>query len=118
MENRWTVQFYKTINDESPVEEFITRLDIKAQNKAFEVLVLLQEYGINLRMPHAKKVIGTPLWELRIIGKDNIRIFYVTQTGKAFLILHAFKKKKQKTDKKEIKIALDRFTDHKLRTQN
>lgn len=118
MDRDWTIKFYKTVTDKSPIDEFVDKLDVKAQNKIVEVLGLLKEFGISLGMPHSKKLAGTPLWELRILGSDNIRIFYITQSGKAFLLLHAFQKKKQKTDKKEIKIALVRLLDHKSRTQN
>ena len=118
MEEKWKIEFYKTITGSSPVDEFVEQLDVEAQNKIIQVLALLKEFAINLSMPHSKKIIGTPLWELRVLGGDNMRIFYVAQSGKTFLILHAFQKKKQKTDKKEIKIALDRLLNYKSRTQN
>ncbi len=118
MDDQWKIEFYKTAADKSPVDEFVEQLDVKAQNKIVQVLGLLKEFGINLGMPHSKKVIGTPLWELKVLGSNNTRIFYITQSGKTFLLLHAFLKKKQKTDKKEIKIALDRLLDYKSRTQN
>ncbi len=118
MEEKWKIEFYKTATDKSPVDEFVEQLNVKAQNKIVQVIGLLKEFGINLGMPHSKKVIGTPLWELRLLGSDNIRIFYITQSGKTFLLLHAFRKKKQKTDRKEIKIALDRLLDYKSRSQD
>lgn len=118
MEEQWKIEFYKTAADKSPVDEFVEQLDFKVQNKIVQVLGLLKEFGIHLGMPHSKKVVGTPLWELRVLGKDNIRVFYIAQSGKTFLILHGFQKKKQKTDKKEIKIALDRLVDYNSQTQN
>lgn len=118
MDDKWNIELYKTTNNKSPIDDFVDSLDAKAQNKIIEVFGLLKELGINLGMPHSKKVIGTPLWELRILGRDNIRIFYIARSGKTFLLLHGFQKKKQKTDKKEIKIALDRLLDYKSRTQN
>ncbi|OGE04087.1 hypothetical protein A3B51_00385 [Candidatus Curtissbacteria bacterium RIFCSPLOWO2_01_FULL_41_18] len=118
MDEKWKIEYYKTINKKSPIKEFVDGLDVKAQNKIFEVLDLLKEFGMSLGMPHSKKVTGTSLWELRILGGDNIRIFYIAKTGKTFLLLHGFQKKKQKTDKKEIRVALDRFSDYGSRTQN
>ena len=118
MDKKWRIKFYKTTTNNSPVDDFVDKLDIKTQNKIVEVLNLLKEFGINLGLPHAKKLTGTPLWELRILGGDNIRIFYITQPGKTFLFMHGFQKKKQKTDKREINIALDRLVDYKLRTRN
>ncbi len=118
MDQKWKIEYYKTNSNKSPVEEFILDLDVKAQNKIVDMLTLLKEFGVTLSLPHVKKVIGTSLWELRIVGKDNIRFFYITQTGKTFLLLHGFQKKKQKTDKREIKIALERLADYRSRTQN
>lgn len=118
MDNKWKIKFYKTVNNKSPVEEFIHKLDIKAQNKIVDMLSLLKEFGINLSLPHVKKVTGIPLWELRILGSNNIRFFYISQAEKTFLLLHGFQKKKQKTDKKEIDIALKRLIKDKLRDKN
>jgi len=47
--------------------------------------------------------------ELKIIY--TIRIFYVAVVDKRFLLLHAF----QKTDKREIKTAIDRLNEYKQR---
>ena len=118
MDEKWKIEYYKTTNKASPIEEFIDKLEVKVQVKVSEMFDLLKEFGINLRLPHAKKVVGIPLWELRIVGQDSIRIFYITQTNRVFLLLHGFQKKKQKTDKKEIDVALKRFVDYKLRNKN
>ncbi|MBI2601080.1 type II toxin-antitoxin system RelE/ParE family toxin [Candidatus Daviesbacteria bacterium] len=112
------MEYYKTTSKNSPVEEFIDELEVKAQIKVFDTIGLLKEYGISLSLPHVKKVVGTTLWELRIVGQDSIRIFYVTHTGKVFLFLYGFQKKKQKTDKKEINIALKRLVEYQSKDQN
>jgi len=44
-----------------------------------------------------------------LLGKDNIRIIYLTKTKTSILTLHGFVKKKQKTPQKEINIALERY---------
>ena len=118
MDDKWKVELYKTASNQSPIDDFVDGLEVKVQSKIIEILGLLKDFGINLGMPHSKKVIGTPLWELRILGGNNVRIFYIAKAGKTFLLLHGFQKKKQKTDKKEIKIALSRLMDYKSRTQN
>ena len=112
MDEGWKIEYYKTVSKRSPVEEFILELDVNTQNKIVDVLILLKEFGITLGLPHVKKVAGTSLWELRILGSDNIRFFYISRTGKTFLVLHGFQKKKQKTDKKEILLALKRLTEY------
>src|SRR3989344_1787713 len=118
MDDKWKIELYKTSSNKSPIDDFVDNLNPKVQNKIIETFGFLREFGINLGMPHSKKVVGTSLWELRILGGDNVRIFYIAKKGKTFLLLHGFQKKKQKTDKKEIRVALDRFSDYGSRTQN
>ncbi|MDP3758623.1 MAG: type II toxin-antitoxin system RelE/ParE family toxin, partial [Candidatus Daviesbacteria bacterium] len=77
---------------------------------------LVQEFGIHLGSPHAKKLTGTDLWELRIVGGDSVRVLYVATAGKTFVLLHGFKKKKNKTPPKEIRIAEERLLEYKSRT--
>lgn len=112
MEEHWKILLYQTIQGDSPIKEFIDSLELKAQTKVYDALNLLRVFGIKISSPHIKKVTGTQLWELRILGEDSIRVLYITLTGKTFLILHGFKKKKDKTPPKEIRIAKARLVDH------
>ena len=68
----------------------------------------MEEYGLNPAIPNIKKIINTPLWELRVLGRDNIRIICVSQPGKEAKVLHIFRKKKQKTPTNELSVALKR----------
>lgn len=111
----WEIDYYESPAGNKPVEEFINSLEEKAQNKIVRTLELLEEFGIRLGHPHAKKLTGTSLWELKILGSDSIRIFYVAKEQKHFLLLHGFKKKSQKTDKKQIKIAIKRLQEYESR---
>lgn len=115
MEEKWNILFYKTLHGVTPVNDFILSLELKSQSKVRDAVKLLQQFGLRLGLPHIKKLRGTELWELRIIGSDSIRIFYVTMTGKNFLLLHGFKKKKDKTPSKEIRTAENRLAEFKLR---
>ena len=111
--NNWKIIYYQVNNQgSSPVYDFIESLDFKSQAKISNTFDLLEKYGVNLGRPHVKKLKNYNLWELRILGGDNIRIFYVAIKDKKFLLLHGFFKKKQKTDTKEIKIALKRLNDY------
>lgn len=116
MEEQWKILLYQTLQGDSPVKEFIDSLEQRAQAKVYDAINLLRNFGIRIGPPHVKKVIGTEMWELRILGADSIRVLYIAITGKTFLILHGFKKKKDKMPPKEIKIAEERLTDHKART--
>jgi phage-related protein len=111
----WRIDYYESPSGSKPVEEFINRLEEKAQTKIVRTLELLEEFGIRLGLPHTKKLIGTARWELRILGSDNLRIFYIAKEQKSFLLLHGFKKKTQKTEKQEIKLALNRLSEYQSR---
>ena len=116
MDAKWNILFYKTLRGDTPVNDFILGLEIKTQSRVRDSIKLLQEFGIRLGPPHVKKLTGTQLWKLRIIGSDNVRIFYIAISGKNFLLLHGFKKKKDKTPLKEIKTAEDRLVEFRSRT--
>jgi len=116
MEDQWKVLLYTTSQGDKPVNEFIRNLELKAQTKVYNALELLKSYGVSVGSPHIKKLTGTELWELRILGSDSIRILYIAITGKTFLLLHGFKKKKDKTPPKEIRIAEDRLAELRSRT--
>lgn len=115
MDEKWKIIYYETYQGKSPIRNFIQALDSKTQNKIADILDLLEEFGTLVGPSHSKKLTGTPLRELRILGSDNIRIFYVAVVNRKFLLLHGFQKKKQKTDAREIKTAISRLDDYQLR---
>lgn len=102
----WSVLLFPVRGGKSPVEIFLDKLDISTRAKAMRNIKLLEKHGPNLPMPHSKKMPGQ-LYELRIRGKTEIRIFYTFKNRDIFL-LHAFQKKSQKTPAKEIEIANNR----------
>lgn len=116
MDYKWKIELYENARGEKPVEEFIDSLEAKARLKIAHAIELLEAFGLEVGYPHIKKITGSDLWEYRILGSDNIRIFYASMARKTFLILHGFKKKKQKTPTKEIKIAEERL--HEYLTRN
>lgn len=113
---RWKIDYYSTPSGREPVQEFIDSLEEKTKTRVHNTFELLSEFGPILKMPHAKKVTGTPIWELRILGEASLRFFYVARIGQSFLILHGFSKRKQKTPKQEIELALKRLREYKIRS--
>ncbi len=89
------------------VEEFMYSFDKPIFSKIARAVELLEFFGKNLYMPHSKKV-DKDLFELRIRGKKEIRIFYAFLGNKIFL-LHGFVKKSEKIPLKEIRLAKVRF---------
>ena len=103
----WKVNSYQNARGGFPVEDFIRNQDETTYAKILHSILLLKNGGPFLKPPYAKKV-RSNLYELRIPGKIAVRIFYTMKSGEYYL-LHAFKKKTQKTPTKEIKTALDRM---------
>ena len=91
----------------SKVENNLYSLDKTPLDKCLRLIDLLMMFGNKLGMPYSKKI-HTNLYELRVRGQQEIRIFYCFYQDKA-VIVHYFIKKSQKTPGKEIKTALSRI---------
>lgn len=103
----WKVEYYHTSRGSYPVREFIAFQDRKTQLKVQSAIQILVQYGPFLMSPYMRKL-QRNLYELRIKSQVAIRIFYSPKSDK-YILLHAFKKKTQKTPDKELRIALDRM---------
>ena len=90
-----------------PVKEFLNDLNPSLRAKVDRHLDLLKNNPTRLRMPFSKKI-RTDLFELRILGNTNVRIFYSYYLDNTIL-LHAFIKKTHKLPGKELKLALRRL---------
>lgn len=112
---RGKVIYYTTLSGINPVRNFINLLLPNQRSKIFRIFSLIEEYGIYSITTHVKKLTGTPFWEIRILGKDNIRVLYVLVGKFNALILHGFIKKLQKTPRKEVEIAMNRYKDWSAR---
>ena len=103
----WEILLYESSRTEKPVEGFIKQQQPQAQAKILHKITLLQQYGIQLGMPHSRKL-GSGIYELRIRGKEELRVMYCYR-NKTIYLLHAFKKQTQKTPKAELEVAIKRF---------
>lgn len=105
----WNVNFFQTSRGNYPVKDFIQQQDEATYAKILLSINLLKDNGPFLKPPYIKKL-QNKLYELRIPGKITIRIFYTIHNSEYYL-LHAFKKKSQKTPLKELKLAIDRMNE-------
>ncbi len=104
----FNIHFYKDKSGREPIKEYLDKLcsskskdgRIK-QDKILFYLQILREYGIKAGMPYIKHIDGD-IWELRPL-RD--RIFFFNWQADRFILLHHFKKKTQKTPKREIEQA-------------
>ncbi|MBI3955865.1 type II toxin-antitoxin system RelE/ParE family toxin [Candidatus Gottesmanbacteria bacterium] len=103
------VYYYTTTDGKSPFVKFLNSLQKPAAAKVIRLIAQINQYGMLSILPHTKKLTGTPLWEIRILGKDNIRVLYVTRQEHAIIVLHGFVKKTQETPSNELNIAMKRL---------
>ncbi len=96
----WTIDYY---SEEVRLKINALPADIRASYT--RLTELLEEFGLDLRMPHSRAM-GGGLFELRPRGREGIaRVFYCMKVGKRIIMLHSFIKKTQETPKRELDIA-------------
>lgn len=103
----WEVIFYETARGEKVVKEFIKTLEVSTISKISSEIDLLKDHGPFLGMPHSRKLMKD-LYELRIRGRQEVRIVYGF-INKTVILLHIFVKKTQETPPKEVETALKRL---------
>lgn len=89
------------------VEKFIASLEEQTIAKTLRTIDLLEKFGHQLGMPHSKKIIRE-LFELRIRGRQEIRISYCFHKATIHL-LTGFVKKSQKIPDRELRKAENRY---------
>jgi len=103
--------FYTTERGDSPVDDFLDRLDNKSRAKVAAHLSLLEEQGPNLKRPYADVVRGK-IRELRIQQSSiQYRILFFFQVRDQIVLTHAFTKKTQQLKEKDIELAEKRMAD-------
>ena len=104
----WNIKTYETGSEEKVVDDFIKKQQPHAKAKIAHTVNLLKFYGNKLGPPHSK-ALGLGLYELRIRGKEEIRIMYCFTQQRTIYLLHGFKKQTQQIPTKELYIALKRM---------
>lgn len=103
----YRVEFYENRHGESDVWDFLEKLRLKSKtskdariqyNQIVFYIDLLAKSGTNLPTNITKHV-EEDIWELR---PGNNRVFYFYFDEKQYVLLHHFRKKSQKTPKREI----------------
>ena len=99
------IGFYETESGRSPVVEFLRVMNSKTRAKFAQIAILLEEKGPEVQMPYSKHL-EDGIFEVRvIIGKDSSRFLYFFQEGNRIIFTNGFKKKTQKTPRREIEAA-------------
>ena len=118
----YTVEFYETADGRSELWDFLEELRMKAatnkdariQYKQISLYIqLLQDNGTRLN-ENITKHLEDGIWELRL---GNNRVFYFFFENDTFVLLHYFRKKSQKTPKREIEKAKNERADYVARKE-
>ncbi|MCK5215147.1 MAG: type II toxin-antitoxin system RelE/ParE family toxin [Candidatus Omnitrophica bacterium] len=101
--------YFKTDAGRIPVEDFINSLDDRTQQKYFEVVGLLEDYGKRLPAPHSKHL-EDEIYELRFTGiEGRVRVLYFFYHAGKAVFTNGLVKKKGPVPRNEIKTAKERM---------
>lgn len=96
------VEFYRTVKNDCPVQEFLDALNPKMRAKMLRMAMLLEEQGGELREPYSKHL-EEGIFELRAVqGSDITRVLYFFMVGRKIILTSGFVKKSKKTPKSEL----------------
>jgi len=90
------------------IELFLNELEESTRAKVTRLLEYLTVEGYLLGMPHAKRI-EKDLYELRVLGSQNIRIFYIFHRDK-IVLLHVISKKSNRLVDSDLKTARQRLS--------
>ena len=111
------IDFYETTDGYSDIKEFLETLRVKAETvkdariqygQAARCIELLEKNGTNLPVEIVKHI-EDEIWELR--PGDN-RIFFFFFNHGTYVLLHHYRKKSQKTPRREIDKAKSEMNDY------
>ena len=118
----YEIEFYETEDGKCPIWDFLEALRLKAptnkdariQHKRASLYIdLLQQNGTHMNAEITKHL-DDGIWELR---PGNNRVFYFFYQNDTYVLLHQFRKKSQKTPKREIEKAKAERNDYLRRKE-
>ena len=118
----YEIEFYETEDGKCPIWDFLEVLRLKAptnkdariQHKQASLYIeLLQQNGTHMNAEITKHL-DDGIWELR---PGNNRVFYFFYQNDTYVLLHQFRKKSQKTPKREIEKAKTERNDYLRRKE-
>ncbi|MFD0702991.1 type II toxin-antitoxin system RelE/ParE family toxin [Slackia equolifaciens] len=99
------IRFYKNVNGNAPVEEYLDGLPRKLREKTLRSIALLKAYGHALREPESKYLEDGIFEPRSTFGGDTGRVLYFFFHEGSAVLTHGFEKKSRKTPRSEIERA-------------
>lgn len=103
----WKIVFFESARGESPVTDFLEKVDDNSLSKIQRSIDALIQYGPYTPYPFSKRI-SEKISELRSSGKNPLRILY-GRVGDGYVLLHIFKKKTNKMPIQEYRLAEKRL---------
>ncbi len=99
------VEWYELPNGEMPARSYLDALDKKLRSKTLRTIAFLEEKGHLIGEPDSKHL-EDGIFELRTTMGDNAsRVLYFFCIGDKAVLTHGFRKKTQRTPRREIERA-------------
>ncbi len=106
------IQFYKDKKGNSPIKDFLEKLNSKQAQKVTWVLNLIEEHEYIPKTYFKKMVNIDNIWEVRIQSGNNVyRLMCFRVKNKIIVLTNGFCKKSQKAPQNEILLAEKRKAD-------
>ena len=110
------IEFYKTAEGRSPVQEFLEALERSDPDDFTAVLAGLAK--LRNRQYHRaplSKALGDGLFELRHVGKLNTRALWFFAKGRRIIAAHGIRNKGQAIPPRDLEMARERMRDWQKR---
>lgn len=105
---KYQVIFFQKINGDAPAEDFLNSLDEKMGAKMTRLLLMVSDFGPELRGKHSKHL-EDGIFELREQFGSNIsRVLYFFYVGGKVILTNGFIKKHRK--RPEVKLKKQKLT--------
>ncbi len=99
---KFNIEFYTKENGEKPAKDFLLSLDKKMRAKLSGILVIMEEYGSELREPYSK-YLEDGIFELRgKVGNNISRVMYFFYVGNRIILTNGFIKKHKRHREKNL----------------
>ncbi|MCK9197778.1 MAG: type II toxin-antitoxin system RelE/ParE family toxin [Syntrophales bacterium] len=113
---QFAVEFYETASGQCPVRDFLD--DLKKSDPGDFAAILAGMKKLQNRQyhrPQLSKPVGDELFELRHVGKLNIRVLYFFMKGQRMIAVHAIRNKGREIQDRVLKTAQERKQDWLMR---
>jgi phage-related protein len=114
----FTVEFYETVPGACPVRDFLDRLKKSDPDDFAAVVAGLAK--LRNRQYHREplcKALGDGLFELRHVGKLNIRVIWFFVKNRRIVAVHGIRNKGQAISARDIETATERMRDWQKRLE-